>query len=81
MRGWPSAARLGITEYTVGNTIMFLCAVGVSIRTFLLGHLVDRFGEARLAPRCPPLPVWTNILFSIIMKISMFARSHFARVP
>ena len=41
--------RLGVTEQTIGYVIMYLGAMGVIVRAFLLGQLVDWLGEARLA--------------------------------
>ncbi len=41
--------RLGITEQTIGYFVMYLGGMGVLVRTFALGPLVDRLGEARLA--------------------------------
>jgi multidrug resistance protein len=41
--------RLGITEHTVGYVIMYLGGMGVLVRAFFLGRLVDRFGEERLS--------------------------------
>jgi len=41
--------RLGVTEQTIGYVIMYLGAMGVIVRAFLLGRLVDWLGEARLA--------------------------------
>jgi predicted MFS family arabinose efflux permease len=41
--------RLGITEHTVGYVIMYLGAMGVIVRAFMLGRMVDRFGEERLS--------------------------------
>lgn len=41
--------RLDITARTVGYFFALLGAVGVIVRAFALGHLVDRLGEARLA--------------------------------
>ena len=43
------ADRLGITESTVGYFVMYLGGMGVIIRALVLGHAVDRLGEARLA--------------------------------
>lgn len=41
--------RLGVTEGTVGYFVMYLGAMGVLMRAFVLGPLVDRVGEPRLA--------------------------------
>lgn len=41
--------RLEISEATVGPFFMYLGAMGVLMRAFALGPLVDRLGEARLA--------------------------------
>jgi len=41
--------RLGVDEATVGYFVMYLGAIGVLMRAFLLGPLVDRLGEPRLA--------------------------------
>ena len=41
--------RLEITEATIGPFFMYLGAMGVLMRAFALGPLVDRWGEARLA--------------------------------
>ncbi len=41
--------RLGVTVQTIGYVIMYLGAMGVVVRAFLLGRLVDWLGEARLA--------------------------------
>ena len=41
--------RLGVTVQTIGYVIMYLGAIGVIVRAFLLGRLVDWLGEARLA--------------------------------
>lgn len=43
------ASRFGITERTVGFFIMYLGGMGVLIRSLLLGPIVDRLGEGRLA--------------------------------
>ncbi|HTL05660.1 MAG TPA: MFS transporter, partial [Gemmatimonadales bacterium] len=43
------AERFRITEHNVGYFIMYLGGMGVLIRWFLLGPLVDRLGEARLS--------------------------------
>ena len=43
------AERFQITEHNVGYFIMYLGGMGVLIRWFLLGPLVDRLGEARLS--------------------------------
>jgi MFS family permease len=41
--------RLGVTEQTVGYFVMYLGGMGVVVRTLMLGKLVDRLGEVRLA--------------------------------
>ena len=41
-------ARLDVTERTVGYFVMYLGAMGVVVRSAVLGRLVDRLGEARL---------------------------------
>jgi len=41
--------RLGVTEQTVGYFVMYLGGMGVLVRTFALGKLVDRLGEPRLS--------------------------------
>jgi len=41
--------RLGITEHTIGYAIMYLGAMGVVVRSLILGRLVDRLGEERLS--------------------------------
>jgi len=41
--------RLGVTQGTVGYFIMYLGGMGVLMRAFILGPLVDRLGEPRLA--------------------------------
>jgi len=43
------AERFAITEHNVGYFIMYLGGMGVLIRSFLLGPIVDRLGEARLS--------------------------------
>ena len=43
------ADRFAITEHNVGYFIMYLGGMGVLIRSFLLGPIVDRLGEARLS--------------------------------
>ena len=43
------AERFAITEHNVGYFIMYLGGLGVLIRSFLLGPIVDRLGEARLS--------------------------------
>jgi multidrug resistance protein len=43
------AERFAITEHNVGYFIMYLGGMGVVIRSFLLGPIVDRIGEARLS--------------------------------
>jgi MFS family permease len=39
------SARLGVTEHTIGYFVMYLGAIGVVVRTIVLGRLVDTFGE------------------------------------
>lgn len=41
--------RFGITEQTIGHVFMWIGAISVWARVLLLGRLVDRFGEARVA--------------------------------
>lgn len=41
--------RLGVTEQNVGYFVMYLGAMGVIVRTLILGRLVDALGEPRLA--------------------------------
>lgn len=41
--------RLGTTERTIGYLIMYFAAVGVLVRARILGYLVKRLGEPRLA--------------------------------
>jgi len=43
------AERLGVTEHSVGYFVMYLGGLGVVVRSLILGRLVDRLGEARLA--------------------------------
>lgn len=43
------AQRFAITEHNIGYFIMYLGGLGVVIRSFLLGPIVDRLGEARLS--------------------------------
>jgi MFS family permease len=43
------AARLGVTQQTVGYFVMYLGGMGVVVRTLVLGRAVDRLGEVRLA--------------------------------
>ncbi len=43
------ADRLGVTERTVGYFVMYMGAMGVVVRTLILGRAVDLLGEARLA--------------------------------
>lgn len=43
------ADRLGVTESNVGYFVMYLGGVGVLMRSFALGPLVQRLGEPRLA--------------------------------
>jgi len=42
-------SRLGVTEQTIGYTIMYLGGVGVLVRSMLLGRMIARFGEDRLS--------------------------------
>jgi MFS family permease len=41
--------RLGVTERNVGYFVMYLGAMGVIVRTLVLGRMVDALGEPRLA--------------------------------
>lgn len=41
--------RLGVTEHTIGYAIMYLGAMGVVIRSLILGRMVDWLGEERLS--------------------------------
>jgi multidrug resistance protein len=41
--------RFGVTEHRIGYFIMYMGAVGVVARSLILGKLVDRMGEVRLA--------------------------------
>jgi MFS family permease len=43
------ADRLGVTEKTVGYFIMYFGAMGVLVRAGVLGYMVRKLGEARLA--------------------------------
>jgi len=43
------AERLGVTEHSVGYFVMYLGGLGVVVRSLILGRLVDRLGEVRLA--------------------------------
>ena len=43
------AARLGVTQQTIGYFVMYLGAVGVVVRALVLGRVVERLGEARLS--------------------------------
>jgi multidrug resistance protein len=43
------SGRFGVTEHTVGYFIMYLGAMGVVVRSVVLGRMVDRLGEVRLA--------------------------------
>lgn len=43
------AERFGVTERNVGYFIMYLGALGVVVRSLVLGPVVDRLGEARLS--------------------------------
>jgi MFS family permease len=43
------AARLGVTQQTVGYFVMYLGGMGVVVRALVLGRAVDRLGEVRLA--------------------------------
>jgi MFS family permease len=42
-------SRLGVTEHTIGYFIMYLGALGVVVRTLVLGRMVDAFGEMPVA--------------------------------
>ncbi len=42
-------ARFQVTEATIGYFFMYIGAISVFARVLLLGHLVDRLGEARLS--------------------------------
>ncbi len=42
-------ARFGVTEKTIGFFFMYIGAISVLTRFFVLGRAVDRFGEARLS--------------------------------
>jgi multidrug resistance protein len=42
-------ARFGVTEKTIGFYFMYIGAIAVLTRFFILGRAVDRFGEARLS--------------------------------
>jgi multidrug resistance protein len=43
------AHELSVTEQTIGYFVMYLGGMGVLVRTLLLGPLVDRLGEVKLA--------------------------------
>jgi len=43
------SARLGVTEHTIGYFVMYLGAIGVVVRTIVLGRLVDALGETAVA--------------------------------
>jgi multidrug resistance protein len=43
------AERFGVTERSAGYFIMYLGAMGVVVRSLILGRAVDRLGEARLS--------------------------------
>jgi multidrug resistance protein len=43
------ADRLAVTEQNVGYFVMYLCAMGVIVRTVLLGRMIEWLGEARVA--------------------------------
>ncbi len=43
------SSRLAVSEENIGYFIMYLGAMGVFVRTLLLGPMVDRLGEARLS--------------------------------
>jgi len=43
------AARMNITEHTIGYFIMYLGGMGVVVRSLVLGRMVDALGEARLS--------------------------------
>ena len=41
--------RLGVTEHTIGYIFMYFGGMGVVVRAGILGRMVDRLGEVRLA--------------------------------
>jgi MFS family permease len=43
------SARFGVTEKTIGFFFAYIGALSVVTRTLILGRMIDRFGEARLA--------------------------------
>jgi multidrug resistance protein len=43
------SGRFGVTERTIGYFIMYLGGMGVVVRSLVLGRMVDRLGEIRLA--------------------------------
>ena len=43
------SGRFGVTEHTVGYFVMYLGGMGVVVRSLVLGRMVDRLGEIRLA--------------------------------
>ena len=43
------ASRLGVTDQNVGYFIMYLGGMGVIVRTGILGRLIERLGEPRVA--------------------------------
>jgi MFS family permease len=43
------AERFGVTQQNVGYFVMYLGAMGVLVRSLVLGRAVDRLGEARLS--------------------------------
>lgn len=42
-------SRMGITEHNIGYFVMYLGAMGVVVRSLILGRMVDALGEARLS--------------------------------
>jgi MFS family permease len=43
------SARFGVTEQTIGFFFAYIGALSVVTRTLILGRMIDRYGEARLA--------------------------------
>ncbi len=43
------SGRFGVTESNIGYFVMYLGGMGVIVRSLLLGRMVDRLGEVRLA--------------------------------
>jgi len=41
--------RMGVTEHTIGYIVMYFAGMGVLVRATVLGRMVDRLGEPRLA--------------------------------